>query len=64
MRITQRLAQLERTLGRCPDCSPTIELVHDRATASAPISYCRTCGQPLARITVLLGFDPTASGER
>jgi len=59
--LTKRISELEQQLGRCPDCSrATIELVYAGAPKAAKPSsaHCRTCGEPLEQITVLLAFDP------
>ena len=59
--LTKRISELERQLGRCPDCSrATIELIYAGAPKAAKPrnDRCRTCGEPLEQITVLLAFDP------
>ncbi len=59
--LTKRISELEQQLGRCPDCSrATIELVYAGAPKAAKPrnDRCRTCGEPLDQITVLLAFDP------
>jgi len=63
-RLAQRVSQLENQLGPCPDCrGATIELrqIGRPAAPSARGERCRSCGEPLRRITVLVAFDPDAA---
>jgi hypothetical protein len=66
-RLAHRVRQLESRLGPCPDCrGATIELRYAGESASRPAiaERCRTCVEPLRRITVLVAFDPDAAEAR
>jgi hypothetical protein len=61
-RLHTRIEELERRLGDCPACKPTIELVDNyRPRPRPPAVDCPVCGQPREWITVLVSFDPEAA---
>jgi hypothetical protein len=61
-RLDTRIEELERRLGGCAACRPTIELVEaDRPRSKAAVVDCPGCGEPQEQITVLVAFDPGAA---
>jgi uncharacterized protein with PIN domain len=57
-RLHTRITQMERRVGRCPDCRPTVALVQQGDTTQVRASRCPSCGEPVEQITVLVAFDP------
>jgi uncharacterized protein with PIN domain len=56
-RLQTRISELERKLGRCPDCKPPIQIVHPGSTQPQQVSRCTSCGELVEPITVVFAFD-------